>query len=51
MQQTRELLASRDFTVKQVAAAVGFNHVSNFSPSYRDWYGESPAQVLKRNGA
>ncbi|GAA0626713.1 helix-turn-helix transcriptional regulator [Thalassospira tepidiphila] len=51
MEWARELLASRDFTVKQVAAAVGFNHVSNFSRSYRDWYGESPAQALKRNNA
>lgn len=51
MEHARELLASRNFTVKQVAVAVGFNHVSNFSRSYRDWYGESPAQALKRNSA
>ncbi|HAI29634.1 MAG TPA: AraC family transcriptional regulator, partial [Thalassospira sp.] len=51
MEHARELLASREFTVKQVAVAVGFNHVSNFSRSYRDWYGESPAQALKRNSA
>mgnify|MGYP001163755820 FL=1 len=51
MEYARELLASREFTVKQVAVAVGFNHVSNFSRSYRDWYGESPAQALKRNSA
>ena len=45
MEHARELLASRNFTVKQVAVAVGFNHVSNFSRSYRDWYGESPAKA------
>ncbi|WP_417805747.1 helix-turn-helix domain-containing protein [Thalassospira lucentensis] len=50
MTRARELLASGKGTVKQVAAAVGFNHVSNFSRSYREWYGESPAQALKRNG-
>lgn len=47
----RELLLSGDKNIKQVAAAVGFNHVSNFSRSYRDWYGESPAQALCRKRA
>lgn len=51
MERAQELLASGEFTVKQVAAAVGFSHVSNFSRSYRDWYGESPAQALSRNSA
>ncbi|NIY76841.1 helix-turn-helix transcriptional regulator [Thalassospira sp. HF15] len=50
MMHARELLASGGVTVKQVAAAVGFNHVSNFSRSYRDWYGESPAQAQKGTG-
>ncbi|NIY76840.1 helix-turn-helix transcriptional regulator [Thalassospira sp. HF15] len=51
MARARALLASGEATVKQVATEVGFNHVSNFSRSYRDWYGESPAQALKRNNA
>ena len=49
MERAKELLAGGDSNVKQVAAAVGFNHVSNFSRSYRDWYGESPAQALNRS--
>lgn len=48
MVRAREMLAIGEMTVKQVAAAVGFNHVSNFSRSYRDWFGESPAQALNR---
>lgn len=48
MMRAREMLASGEASVKQVAAAVGFNHVSNFSRSYRDWYGESPASALQR---
>jgi AraC-like DNA-binding protein len=48
MERAQELLASGGSNVKQVAAEVGFSHVSNFSRSYRDWYGESPAQTLNR---
>ncbi|AXO16958.1 AraC family transcriptional regulator [Thalassospira indica] len=51
MRRARDLLRQGGVSVKQVAAAVGFAHVSNFSRSYRDWYGETPAQALKRNCA
>jgi AraC-like DNA-binding protein len=50
MSRARALLHQGELTVKQVAAAVGFAHVSNFSRSYREWYSESPAQALNRNG-
>ncbi|MBC05839.1 helix-turn-helix transcriptional regulator [Thalassospira sp.] len=49
MRYARELLHRGEMSVKQVAAAVGFAHVSNFSRSYRDWYGESPASALRRS--
>ena len=48
MALAQELLIAGDMTVKQIAEKVGFNHVSNFSRSYRDWFGESPASALRR---
>ena len=44
----RDLLTTGDLSIKEIAAHVGFSHVSNFSRSYRDWYGESPASALLR---
>lgn len=34
--------------IKEVAAAVGYNHVSNFTRAYRDRFGETPSRALRR---
>jgi AraC family ethanolamine operon transcriptional activator len=43
----RRLLAGAD-SVKAVALAVGFWHLSDFSRSYRNQFGETPSQTLER---
>ncbi|WP_375160098.1 helix-turn-helix domain-containing protein [Bradyrhizobium sp. RDT46] len=43
----RRLLAGAD-SVKAVALALGFWHLSDFSRSYRDQFGETPSQTLER---
>lgn len=43
----RRLLAGAD-SVKAVALALGFWHLSDFSRSYRDQFGETPSQTLDR---
>ncbi|MDA9501209.1 AraC family transcriptional regulator [Bradyrhizobium sp. CCBAU 11357] len=43
----RRLLAGAD-SVKAVALAYGFWHLSDFSRSYRDQFGETPSQTLDR---
>lgn len=43
----RRLLAGAD-SVKAVALAFGFWHLSDFSGSYRDQFGETPSQTLER---
>lgn len=43
----RRLLAGAD-SVKAVALAFGFWHLSDFSPSYRDQFDETPSQTLER---
>ena len=43
----RRLLAGAD-SVKAVALAFGFWHLSDFSRSYRDQFGETPSQTLER---
>ncbi|UPK39837.1 AraC family transcriptional regulator [Bradyrhizobium sp. 186] len=43
----RRLLAGAD-SVKAVALAFGFWHLSDFSRSYRDQFGETPSQTLVR---
>jgi len=43
----RRLLAGAD-SVKGVALAFGFWHLSDFSRSYRDQFGEAPSQTLDR---
>jgi AraC-like DNA-binding protein len=43
----RRLLAGAD-SVKAVALAYGFWHLSDFSRSYRDQFGEAPSQTLDR---
>lgn len=43
----QRLLAGAD-SVKAVALAFGFWHLSDFSASYRDRFGEAPSQTLER---
>ncbi|MBC9876116.1 helix-turn-helix transcriptional regulator [Bradyrhizobium sp. INPA01-394B] len=43
----RRLLAGAD-SVKAVALAFGFWHLSDFSRSYRDRFGETPSETLER---
>ncbi|MDE5446925.1 helix-turn-helix domain-containing protein [Bradyrhizobium sp. CSA207] len=43
----QRLLAGAD-SVKAVALAFGFWHLSDFSRSYRDQFGETPSQTLER---
>jgi AraC family ethanolamine operon transcriptional activator len=43
----QRLLAGAD-SVKAVALAFGFWHLSDFSGSYRDQFGESPSETLER---
>jgi AraC family ethanolamine operon transcriptional activator len=43
----RRLLAGAD-SIKAVALAYGFWHLSDFSRSYRDQFGETPSQTLGR---
>jgi AraC-like DNA-binding protein len=34
--------------IKQLAYALGYNHVANFSLAYSRAFGESPSQTLRR---
>jgi len=47
LQHARELLASSS-SVKEVAYALGFNHVSHFSRDFRRRFGHRPSTELKR---
>jgi len=42
------LLQSSDKSVKEVWAAVGYNHASNFDHDFRDRFGQSPRQFRTR---
>jgi AraC family ethanolamine operon transcriptional activator len=44
----RQRLLARADSVKAVALAYGFWHLSDFSRSYRDQFGETPSQTLLR---
>ncbi|MZR64407.1 helix-turn-helix transcriptional regulator [Alcanivorax sp. DP30] len=48
MRRARALLESGQWQLKQVAAEVGFNHVSNFSRAYKRWFGENPGRAQRR---
>ncbi|WP_082866720.1 helix-turn-helix domain-containing protein [Pseudohongiella nitratireducens] len=34
--------------MKAIAAAVGYNHVSNFAIAYRDHFGETPGKTQRQ---
>jgi transcriptional regulator GlxA family with amidase domain len=40
-------LQSGQYSVKQVAAKVGYGHVANFSRAFRQRFGETPASVAR----
>ncbi|MGB1465293.1 MAG: helix-turn-helix transcriptional regulator, partial [Alcanivorax nanhaiticus] len=48
MRLARRLLEEGRLHLKQIAAEVGFNHVSNFSRAYKRWFGENPGRALRR---
>ncbi len=45
------LLASTDKTVAEVSYAVGFSAPSYFTKCYKEYFGESPTDFLKRKGS
>lgn len=47
MLAARNLIESEGLPPKSVAYQVGYNHVSNFSRAYRQYFGETPGQTLK----
>ncbi|SDG67587.1 helix-turn-helix domain-containing protein [Roseospirillum parvum] len=50
----RHLLVDRGLPVKEVAEAVGFRYVTNFSNAFRERFGEPPGRYIRRqrgNGA
>lgn len=48
MEIAHDMLMQGNLPIKEIASYVGFNHVSNFSRSYREWFGENPARSLRR---
>src|SRR5690606_17795015 len=55
LKQAAQLLMKRSLSVSEVAYAVGYSDLSNFSVSFKQAYGVSPsvyaAQSLENNGA
>lgn len=48
MNTAQRMLGHGGNTVKEVAASVGYSHVSNFTRAYRDTFGETPSRALRR---
>jgi len=46
LQKANELLTSGRYNVKQTAAAVGYNNVSNFSSAYKKQFEKAPGAVM-----
>src|SRR5579863_5001054 len=42
MQKAAELLANTDLSVKEIAAAIGYNSSSKFGPMFKRYYGITP---------
>ena len=49
MNQAGDLLTDTLLSIKQVAAAVGYNHVSDFDHHFRDFYGMTPTNYRIRS--
>ena len=50
LKKAASLLASSDMTVAEVAYEVGFSSPSYFTKCYKEQFGESPTEFLKRKG-
>ena len=44
------LLASTEKTIAEITYEVGFSSPSYFTKCYKDYFGESPTDFLKRKG-
>jgi AraC-like DNA-binding protein len=51
MVSAHQRISETDAPIKAIAAAVGYNHVSNFAIAYRDHFGETPGQTQRRRPA
>ncbi|WP_294633795.1 substrate-binding domain-containing protein [uncultured Bacteroides sp.] len=50
LKKAASLLASADMTVAEIAYEVGFSSPSYFTKCYKEQFGESPTEFLKRRG-
>jgi transcriptional regulator GlxA family with amidase domain len=50
LESAKELLETSSFTVKEVAARAGFNHVGRFIGDFRKTYGATPLQFRRSLG-
>ncbi len=48
LKQAGELLSKQKLTISEVAYALGFNNLSHFSNSFREFYGMSPKEYAKK---
>ena len=48
MYHAYQLLKNRELTVTQIAEAVGYNHLSNFSIAFRKYFGCSPRDISRK---
>ena len=50
VKKAASLLASSDMTVAEIAYEVGFSSPAYFTKCYKEQFGESPTEFLKRRG-
>ena len=50
LKKAASLLAASDMTVAEIAYEVGFSSPSYFTKCYKEQFGESPTDFLKRKG-
>ena len=50
MQKARDLLRHSDLAIKKISFTVGYKNVSNFSESFKEYYGYSPSH-LRESGS
>lgn len=50
LKKAASLLASSDMTVSEIGYEVGFSSPSYFAKCYKELFGESPTDLLKRKG-
>lgn len=48
MLKAHQQISETDAPIKAIAAAVGYNHVSNFAIAYRDHFGETPGKTQRQ---